>query len=57
MTGIFKNKCLDFLIPKKNRLYVRKTETSFFKDGDYKKEFSIEKCVTSQGQLNKKFIP
>ena len=56
MTGIFKNKCLDFLIPKKNRLYVRKTETSFFKDGDYKKEISIEKCVTSNVQLNKKFI-
>ena len=39
------------LIPK------RKSETSFFKDGDDKKEFSIEKCVTSQGQLNNKFIP
>jgi len=51
MRGIFKNKCLYFLIPK------RKSETSFFKDGDDKKEFSIEKCVTSQGQLNKKFIP
>ena len=57
MPGILKNKCLDFLIPKKNRIYIRKTETSFFKDGEDKKELSIEKCVTSQGQLNNKFIP
>ena len=52
-------KCLDFFVkvkPKKNCLYIRKIETSFFKDGHDKKEFSLKKCVTSQGHLTNKFV-
>jgi len=50
---------MDFFVkakPKKNCLYIRKIETSFFKDGHDKQEFSLEKCVTSQGHLTNKFV-
>lgn len=47
---------LEFFKPQ-NKLYIRRVETSFFGDEDDKKQFPIEKCVTSKGKLKNKFVP
>ena len=35
---------------------IKKVETSFFKDEENKNEFTLEKCVTSQGNLTNRFV-
>jgi len=36
---------------------IKKVETSFFKDeNENKNEFTLEKCVTSQGNLTNRFV-